>query len=252
MSNQQNCRLDARFMNFIDVTLSTPADNLACDEALLDSCESGESGEVLRFWEPDSYFVVVGYANSVDVEAHVAACQANAIPILRRCSGGGTVLQGPGCLNYSLILRTDPKRSLDTIAGTNQVVMSRMRDTLSRALGVEVLSRGQTDLAIGGLKCCGNAQRRKRTALIFHGCFLLRMDIGMIEKVLPMPSQQPDYRSSRSHRDFLKNLGVEPGVVKRALIDGWDAKPGHVVVPTDLIKSLVAEKYGREAWNRKR
>ena len=49
--------------------------------------------------------MVVGYANQVEVEVNVPACTARGIPILRRCSGGGTVVQGPGCLNYAVVLR---------------------------------------------------------------------------------------------------------------------------------------------------
>ena len=86
-------------MRHLDLTIPSPAENLACDEALLDWCESGDGVECLRFWESPEPFVVVGYANKVETEVNVAACEARKIPILRRCSGGGTVVQGPGCLN---------------------------------------------------------------------------------------------------------------------------------------------------------
>src|ERR1041384_3554800 len=92
-------------MKLLDLTLPTPAENLACDEALLDACEGGAADEVLRFWESSTPFVVVGYGNKVAREVNVAACEARGIPILRRCSGGGTVVQGPGCLSYALVLR---------------------------------------------------------------------------------------------------------------------------------------------------
>ncbi len=90
-------------MKWLDAVLGTPAENLACDEALLDRCEErGE--EILRFWESRQHFVVVGYGNSVAAEVNVFACAQLGVPILRRCSGGGTVVQGPGCLNYNLSL----------------------------------------------------------------------------------------------------------------------------------------------------
>ena len=38
-------------MKYFDFTLPTPAENLACDEALLEACERG-GDEILRFWEP--------------------------------------------------------------------------------------------------------------------------------------------------------------------------------------------------------
>ena len=47
-------------MRHLDLTLPSPAENLACDEALLDWCESGEGVETLRFWESPVPFIVVG------------------------------------------------------------------------------------------------------------------------------------------------------------------------------------------------
>ena len=61
-------------VNYFDLTLPTPQENLACDEALLDGCEAG-GPEVLRFWEPRKHFVVVGYSNRVEREVNVAACR---------------------------------------------------------------------------------------------------------------------------------------------------------------------------------
>src|SRR5271170_7933280 len=92
-------------MKHFDFTFSTPAENLACDEALLDWCEENQGEEILRFWQSPETFVVVGYANKIATEVNVVNCEAKDIPILRRCTGGGTVLQGRGCLNYALILQ---------------------------------------------------------------------------------------------------------------------------------------------------
>jgi lipoate-protein ligase A len=109
-------------MNHLDLTLSTPAENLACDEALLEEAEA-LGGEVLRFWESPVHFVVLGYANKAREEVDIEACRTRCVPILRRCSGGGTVLQGPGCLNYSVILRIEAAPELQSITETNRFVM---------------------------------------------------------------------------------------------------------------------------------
>src|SRR5882757_3547838 len=106
-------------MKFCDLTLPSAEENLACDEAFLDHCEAGLSGELLRFWEPTQHFVVLGYANHANTEADLPFCAAHSIPVLRRCSGGGTVLQGPGCLSYSLILRIDETGPFQSIRSTN-------------------------------------------------------------------------------------------------------------------------------------
>src|ERR1035441_6534492 len=204
-------------MKLCDLTLPTPEENLACDEALLDLCEAGGSDELLRFWAPPQYFVVVGYANQAATEVNLPVCRELGIPVLRRCTGGGTVLQGPGVLNYSLILRIDESGPCHSIPATNQYILERHRDALAGLVQASIEWRAQTDLALGGLRFAGNAQRRRRRFLLFHGSFLLRLDLGLLERTLPLPSRQPDYRVNRSHSDFLVNLKAPDHVIKAAL-----------------------------------
>jgi lipoate-protein ligase A len=238
-------------MKYIDLTLPTPAGNLACDEALLDFSEGGEGGEILRFWEPREPFVVLGYANQAATEANLEACEAHKIPVLRRCTGGGTVLQMPGCLNYSMILRIREDSPLHTITGTNTFVMRRHQKVLGELLGAPVAIRGHTDLALKELKFSGNAQRRKRKYLIFHGAFLLGADLSLIERMLRMPSKQPDYRQDRAHADFLTNLNLTPKAVKDALQKAWGSSEPLHHWPKHETAELAREKYSSPEWNLK-
>jgi len=234
-------------MQHLDLTLPSAAANLACDEALLDACEDGDGAEVLRFWEPRECFVVVGYSNEVAREVNLAACRQAGVGVLRRCSGGGAVLQGPGCLNYSLVLRMEGRPPLDTITGANRHIMERQRDALAGLLRRPVEIKGFTDLAAGGLKFSGNAQRRKRRALIFHGTFLWHFDLTLMDRFLKMPSRQPDYRQDRPHDRFLTNLDAAAPAIKDALRAAWAA---HAPLPrAPDCQRLMVEKYGREDWN---
>jgi lipoate-protein ligase A len=237
-------------MKYFDFTFPTPAENLAGDEALMDLCENGLEGEILRFWEPKTPFVVLGYANQAAREVNLEACKREGIPVLRRCSGGGTVVQGPGCLNYSLILRMDagPLRS---ITGTNKFIMEQHVAALGPLLKTGGQIQGHTDLALTNLKFSGNAQRRLRNCLIFHGTFLLNFNISLIEKLLPMPSKQPCYRENRSHADFLTNLNLPAADVKLALRRIWNAEEALTIVPLEKINELVLSRYSRDEWNLK-
>src|SRR5262249_47245864 len=108
--------------------------------------------------------------------------------------------------------------------------------------------QGHTDLAVGGLKFSGNAQRRKKHFLLFHGSILLHLDIKLIEMALPLPSRQPDYRLNRSHSDFLMNLKVPSSLLKETLPKSWGALTSQPPVPNDRIALLVREKYSRPEW----
>jgi len=234
----------------LDLSLPAPAENLACDEALLDAAEEQGGPAVLRFWESPVPFVVLGYANKVAEEASVPVCRELAIPILRRCSGGGTVVQGPGCLNYAVVLRMDAEPELQGITGTNQFVMERTRKALARALGCQVSVEGHTDLAVGDLKFSGNAQRRRRDWLLFHGTVLLaEFDLGLISRVLLQPPRQPDYRRQRGHGEFVTRLALERVAVKEALRAEWRAGDPVTDVPLARVRELVSSRYSRDDWN---
>lgn len=238
-------------MNYLELTLSTPAENLACDEALLDACEEDEGPEVLRIWAPAEYFVVLGYANQAALETNLPACEQRRIPVLRRCTGGGTVLQGPGCLNYSLVLKIENAPALQSITETNCFIMKRNAEAVGALLEQPIDVRGVTDLAVGQLKVSGNAQRRRRQSLLFHGAFLLDFDPALMEELLLPPSKQPDYRQRRSHTEFLNRLPVPAKGVIAALRKCWSARQPLLAFPRDRIARLAHEKYSRADWNLK-
>jgi lipoate-protein ligase A len=189
----------------------------------------------------------------------VARCEAKGIPIYRRCSGGGTVVQGPGCLNYALILQITSGGPLENIATANQFIMRQNRAAIQSLFprtgspepSPEIAVRGHTDLAIGDRKVSGNSQRRRKQFVLFHGTFLLHFDLALIGELLPLPSKQPDYREDRNHGDFLANLNISADRVKDALKRSWQALEESNSFPETLVRKLAAEKYSTEAWNRK-
>ncbi len=250
-------------VQFLDWSFDDPAHNLAGDEALLESAASGESvasnknatsgesGAILRFWESPRYFVTLGYTNKAAIEANLPACQAQKVPVLRRCSGGGTVLQGPGCLNYALIYPIETGQALNVTA-TNDFVMQTNRRAFEAALGKSVELAGHTDLAIEGRKFSGNAQKRKTTYFLFHGTILLDFDLDLVQKLLLPPSKEPDYRARRSHLEFIRNLDISREKVKKSLCKAWNATQPAQVWPRqelEVVEKLVEEKYRHDAWN---
>lgn len=252
-------------MNLLDLKLLTPAENLAADEALLDWCEAGHGDETLLFWEPREIFVVLGYANKISAEVNVATCEKKETPIFRRCSGGGTVVQMPGGLNYSLILRIDENAPTCNITSANQFIMEKNRAAIENAFQKPATGNrqpaisicGHTDLALAtrhsslitAKKFAGNSQRRRKNFLLFHGTLLLNGDLALIAELLLMPSQQPGYRASRSHSDFVTNLNLSVKIVKAAIAKEWNADVELKNPPLKEILRLAKEKYSTHEWN---
>ena len=246
-------------MEFLDLTLPTPAENLACDEALLDWREENGGNGILRFWDSQETFVVVGYANKIQAEVNVAHCEKAKIPIFRRCSGGGTVLQGAGCLNYALILKMTENSPLSEISSANKYIMDRNREAIQSIAGesLSIKVQGHTDLAAANgsssifRKFSGNSQRRHKAFLLFHGTFLLNFNLELIGTYLTFPSRQPDYRLSRSHLDFLMNLRLPAAAVKEAMKKTWNATSLVQATPLVKVSALAREKYATPEWNLK-
>ena len=108
-------------MKLLDLTLPSPAENLALDEALLEAAEAGElAGDVLRLWEMPQPAVIVGRSSRLAEEVDAPAVRAAQVPVLRRASGGAAVVVGPGCLMYSVVLRYEGREhviDLQTASG---------------------------------------------------------------------------------------------------------------------------------------
>lgn len=232
----------------LDLTLPTPAQNLALDEALLEAADEGEGGEVLRFWESPEPLVVLGRSSKIAEEVDQAVCREAGVPILRRCSGGATVMGGPGCLMYALVLSYQKRPALRLVDQAHQLVMGRLCEAL-RPLVAEIDFRGICDLTLGGRKVSGNALRCKRNYLLYHGTLLYDFDAAALDRMLGMPPRQPDYREGRSHAEFVTNLPTEPAALRAAVAGRWDADQPLKPWPRDRVAQLVQQRYGRADWN---
>lgn len=223
----------------------SPAALLAYDEALLHWMDSQQPDFALfRLWEPRDIFVVMGYGKRVAEDVTIAAV-TDAVPILRRCSGGGTVLQLPGCLSYSLIAPISWHPDLDTIHATTTSIMTTQAAYLSRYLGKTVSVKGASDLTLGSLKFSGNAQRRGRHSVLFHGAFLCQIDLSVISRYLQIPGYQPEYRQNRQHEDFLCTLDLSPKTLASYLKKEWQVCENYAI---SLDMTDLCEKYLRREW----
>jgi lipoate-protein ligase A len=207
-------------LRILDHSFEEPAMNLALDEALLDAAEEGLSGETLRFWESPVPFVVLGTAQEVAKEADEAACAADGVPVLRRCTAGGCVLQGPGSLNYALVLLPELRPEVRTLKGSYCYILHALSDAFGR-LGLDVRHEGTCDLAMAGRKVSGNAQKRRRRAFLHHGTLLYRADPVAMGRYLREPEDRPEYgQGCRGTVCAAGGSGSGSGMVTRKSTDG--------------------------------
>jgi lipoate-protein ligase A len=206
------------FLSWLESTAACPVEQIRLDEELL---MAGRG--VLRLWETEQECVVLGHAGQQERDVHVSECRRAGVAILRRCSGGGAGLLGPGCLNYSLVLPLEWERLWCDVRYS---FAWTLRTTI-HALGVPGLRReGDSDLALHHRKVSGNAQRRTRGAILHHGTLLYNFDAARTERFLKPPHREPAYRAGRTHAEFLGNLPLSAGQIRQRLLAAWCRRDG--------------------------
>ena len=235
---------------WLDVELPTVEAHLALDEALLDEAHAGQCTEtVVRTWMPSEHVVVLGSSCRMEAEVDLLACAEHGMRVVRRPSGGGTVILGPGCLMWSVISHHPAGAPpLEHIHGA-------MLDPLAaalRAAGRDVVRRGSSDLAIGptagGLKISGNALRVRRHGVLYHGTLLDAFDLGLIGRVLRHPPREPDYRAGRPHAAFVANLGLGTARLAAVVRAAFNAARAETAWPRDRVARLVRDRYADVGW----
>jgi lipoate-protein ligase A len=236
-------------MKLLELTLDTPEANLALDEALLETAdEAQEPREVFRIWESPQPLVVLGRASRVAEEVDQSHCRTQGIPILRRCSGGASVVVGPGCLMYAMVLSYRLRPELQPISAAHCFALKMLGDKLRRVVP-QIQCQGTSDLTLDGNKFSGNSLRVRRTHLLYHGTILYDFPVALVSACLRSPPRQPAYRQDRAHEDFLVNLPVGRSNLCHALVDGPETDGSLTDWPRLRTKELVEARYGQAAWN---
>lgn len=201
-----------------DISFNTPQENILYDEVLLHLAEQDKGGEVLRFWESRELFIVLGRICKEREDVKINAVHKNPIPVLRRCSGGGTVLQGKGCLNYSLILSKEHNPQISDLRRSYQFILDKVISALKQC-HVEAVFCPISDIALAEnhKKISGSAQKRSKKFILHHGTVLYDFDIQKIEQYLKIPKDVPEYRRGRSHMEFVANVPLTAQDIKEAL-----------------------------------
>ncbi|MDD3926942.1 MAG: lipoate--protein ligase family protein [bacterium] len=249
----------------IDYSLGNLAANMSLEEALFEAVVSGASEPVFRFWS-NGPAVALGISQRVGDMVYPERCREDGIPLVRRFSGGGTVYHADGNLNFTLALpnakcgmrnadfqvRLGIKASYDLICGT-------LADALA-SLGLEAGMGQISDVMVNGRKVSGNAQARRRGALLHHGTVLIDMDTLPVERYLKIPAGV----HYTNHLDFVTTLrregysGGEEGLkqailacfAERFKLDFHEDEPDR----TELERSsvLLEERYSKPEWNERR
>lgn len=136
------------------------------------------------------------------------------IPVVKRFTGGGTVVVDPSTLFVGFVAGKDavpvePLFPRDLMQWTADAVYAPVFERVAPS-GADSFGLIENDYVVGSRKVGGNAQSLARNRLCHHTSFLWDFDDELME-LLTLPEKRPEYRDSRDHTDFVTRLGVLAG-----------------------------------------
>ncbi len=158
-----------------------------------------------KIWIPDSNWLVLGNSQDSEKELNVAEVLRDDIPVYKRRSGGGAVLLSPGCLCIGLRFSKHKAFQLHDYFNFGS---GHIRNIVEKALGIVLEPKGISDLVFEDRKVVGCALYMPRDFVLYLASILIAPNFIEIDKYLAHPSKEPEYRSGRSHSDFLVGLAA--------------------------------------------
>ncbi|HWR41985.1 lipoate--protein ligase family protein [Sporomusa sp.] len=258
------------------------ASNMAVDEAILQAHANGQAPPTLRFygWQPAA--VSLGYFQKAEAEVDLAECQRQGIDVVRRLTGGRSVLHDAE-LTYSVVVREDEPLIPATITASYRYFSQGLLAGLKQ-LGIDAhmtmptAAYGQTkrrqasaacfdapshyEITVQNRKLVGSAQVRKQGVILQHGSILLKFNPQQIASLLNLPTAETKaaVAAMLAKRAIsvaeAANREVSWAEASEAMLDafgpalGIDLEPGSLSQQEQATaRELAVSKYSQPSWN---
>ena len=142
--------------------------------------------------------IVMGISGKAEALIHLDQLPKS-IPILRRFSGGGTVIVDENTVFITFICN-----KADHPFPAYPEPILRWAESMI-APSIQGLQLRENDFVIGKRKCGGNALYIKKDRWLVHTSFLWNYDPSRMN-LLKHPAKTPPYREGRSHEEFVCRL----------------------------------------------
>jgi lipoate-protein ligase A len=246
------------------------ATNMAIDEAVWRGRQAGTSPPTIRFfaWAPPC--LSLGYGQPLDGSVDTEACRRLGVGIVRRPTGGGAIYHdGPEReLTYSVAATAaDLCIGADLLQTYHWIGRALLRGLNALGAGAEIVAvgggagpapafcfarTGAFEIEVGGRKLVGSAQRRRGTSFLQHGAVLLGADEPRLRTLFPA-TRDPLSTMTTLHAATGRRPSFDE--VALALAAAFEREHGLSLAPGGLsdeetadVDTLVADKYGTDAW----
>ena len=181
---------------FLFVTACSNTDpyfNLAMEEYFL----SHRAEEFVLLWR-NAPSIIVGRNQITENEINVDFVRANALPAVRRLTGGGAVYHDLGNINFSFITNGADFSSCPALCAPILEFL--------HSLGVNAEFSGRNDITVCGKKISGTARCIKNGRLLFHGTLLFNADLAAMGEALKVQKKKLIGNGVQSVRGRVANI----------------------------------------------
>ena len=271
---------------FIDSGFSSPAYNMALDEALLNWHSEGVIPPTIRFygWNPPT--LSIGYFQKVEKEINMDAVKKYGLGFVRRPTGGRGVLHDKE-LTYSVIVSEAHPEMPKTVTEAYRVISQGLLEGF-KELGLDTYfaipkSQQEKDalknprsavcfdapswyeLVVEGRKVAGSAQTRQKGVILQHGSIILDLDEDQLFDLFKYPSDrvrerlQKNFKNKAVAINELRERPVSYEEAKEAFKLGFERGLDIKLEPytlteeeEEIVQNIANERYANDSWNYKK
>ena len=248
--------------------------NMAIDEAML-LTQRTSFHPTLRVYDWLRPAFSFGYFQRISAEVDITACDAHGIELVRRMTGGGTVIHGWD-VTYTVIVPHGSGTLPKDISGAYCAISDCLINGLQR-LDIDVAHQiekplagntpnicltnpAQYDTLLNGKKIAGVSQRRNQSGVMYQGYIALDLPTS---DVLALASKQVDFDRVAAGQSTAINQCRSAPIYQKQLEDAVTLGFGKTLsvqfVETELLPQeietaelLAQTKYGAAEWNFRR
>jgi lipoate-protein ligase A len=220
------------------------------------------SEEVLLKSRSDDYFllyrnvptVIVGKHQNALAELNLSYLREKGIRVARRISGGGTVYQDLGNLNFAFVTSGRVGELVDYRRYTQPIIGALAR------VGLDVTLGNHHELLLGGKKISGTASHVFKHRVLHHGTLLFSVLMDDLSFALQAPEASFSDRGVRSVRSQVTNIADHlvdkmdlpdlQNLILHHILDTMNGARKSHFTPRDLddINQLAKSRFSSWAW----
>ncbi len=178
--------------------VTDPSINLAIEEYLVRHADC--NGKDYLFLYINAPCIVLGKNQSIYREVNFNFLRSNQLKLCRRISGGGTVYQDKGNLNFAFIAAFANEK-VNNYKFFNQLIIDALME-----VGLHATMDARNNILYEEKKISGNAQFTDRKNLISHGTLLFDADLSLLRNSLEENEFQVFTKAPQSVQSSVTNI----------------------------------------------